>query len=68
MKVYKNFLHGYLLGKIQVRVFSQNFPWYWRDQMVKDDHYWFNHSFYDNDEIQSPHYEEWIVPIIKKLK
>ena len=68
MKVYKNFIDTDLLTKIQLRVFSQNFPWYWRNEMVKNDHYWFNHSFYDKDEIQSPHYEEWIVPIIKKLK
>ena len=68
MKVYKNFIDTDLLTKIQLRVFSQNFPWYWRNEMVKEDHYWFNHSFYDKNEIQSPHYAEWIVPIITKLE
>lgn len=70
MKVYKNFLEKKLLKKIQDRVFSQDFPWYWRNNMVynKKDHYWFNHAFFNNKQILSPHYEEWIIPIIKKLK
>ena len=32
------------------------------------DHYWWNHSFFYNKQILSPHYEEWIIPIIKKLE
>jgi|APGre2960657373_1045057.scaffolds.fasta_scaffold11932_3 hypothetical protein len=69
IKIINNFLPLDLLKKIQNKVFSQNFPWYWRDHLVsKGDHYWFNHCFYNNNQIMSPHYEDWILPIILKLK
>ncbi len=63
----KNFLAPELIEKIKARVFSQDFPWYFRNNMVNNDHFWFNHSFYREGKSQSPHYEEWILPIINKL-
>jgi len=69
MKIIDNFLPKNLLTEIQDRVFSQHFPWYWRNHLVEDtDHYWFNHCFYNNNKVLSPHYEDWIIPILSKLK
>jgi|TARA_B100001939_G_scaffold309099_1_gene290201 hypothetical protein len=68
IKIIKNFLEPELLTKIKQRVFSQDFPWYWRDKMVNEDHYWFNHTFYRYGKILSPHFEDWIKPILNKLK
>lgn len=68
MKIIDNFLSHNLLKEIQDRIFSQHFPWYWRNHLVEDtDHYWFNHCFYNNNEVMSPHYESWIIPILSKL-
>ena len=63
----KNLLPPELIKKIKGRVFSQHFPWYWRDNMVNKDHYWFNHTFYREARVQSPNYEEWIVPILEQI-
>ena len=63
----KNFLDKDLLNEINQKVFSQEFPWYWRDKMVNGDHYWFNHTFYRHGTILSPHYSTWIEPMLKKL-
>lgn len=70
IKTINKFLDKKLLKNIKDRVFSEDFPWYWRNNMIPNnkDHYWWNHSFFYNKQILSPHYEEWVIPIIKKLK
>jgi hypothetical protein len=69
IKTINNFLTQDLFKQIQNITFSQHFPWYWRNQMVENgSHYWFNHCFYNNNKIMSPHYETWILPILLKLK
>lgn len=69
IKIINNFLPLNLLKQIQDKVFSQDFPWYWRNHLVDNKgHYWWNHCFFNKNQIMSPHYESWILPIISKLK
>jgi hypothetical protein len=64
----KNFLDKELFDSFKKVIFSEVFPWFWRDHQVNSDEGFFGHDFYWLHKPCSPFYERYIVPIIIKLK
>jgi len=66
-KIIKNFLPIEQFKIFQSFLFSSEIPWFWANNMVKNDNYFFNHSFYRFDSPKSDLYNTFIVHILKKL-
>ena len=64
----KNFLDKELFDPFKKVIFSDLFPWFWRDHQYNSDEGFFGHDFYWRHKPCSPFYEHYIVPIIIKLK
>ena len=67
-KIQKNFLDKTLFDRFQALLFSCSFAWFWAEHQYFNDRPFFSHSFYCKHKPNSPHYESFIFPIIKKLK
>jgi len=66
-KTINNFLDNTLFSDFKKLLMSENINWFWKDHMTNNDNYFFNHCFYNKDEIKSDFFEPFIVPILKKL-
>lgn len=65
-----NFLDQELFNNIKSTIVNnEDFAWYKRSHMVDDkDSGYFTHSFYNDNKINSHHFETLIVPILNKLE
>jgi hypothetical protein len=69
MKEIKNFLPIEQFKKIQNLILNKDFPWRIRENMTHHDkNIYFTHSFFNENEINSELYNEFIIPILIKLK
>jgi hypothetical protein len=66
-KIINNFLEKNLFNKLQEILFSEDINWYFKKNMTNNDNYFFAHCFYNNHIPMSPFYNEYIIPIFKKL-
>jgi hypothetical protein len=69
-KVIDNFLDKVFFEDFKKKIFLDECPWYWRNNTTsyhKDDPFYFTHSFYNNSQITSPLFNEYIVTILDKL-
>jgi hypothetical protein len=66
-KTINNFLEDSLFKDLKKLLFSENINWFWKNHMTGNDNYFFNHCFYNHNEIQSTFFEPFIIPILKKL-
>jgi len=64
----ENFLEKKLFNEFKNILFSKDINWYFRDKMTTNDHYFFNHCFYNHYTPLSPLFNEYIKPILEKLK
>jgi hypothetical protein len=65
-RIIKNFLDKPLFRKLQQLLFSEQMVWYWKENMTKNDNYFFNHCFYNQMPV-STLYMEYIEPLRDKL-
>ena len=69
MIIEDNFLDKQSFSNLKSLILDTEFPWRLRKQMTDDDNnYYFSYSFFNNNTINSPHYEGHILPILNKLK
>lgn len=67
-KEINNFLDKETFNHLKNLLFSNKINWFYLNNMTsKGDHYFFNHCFYNFHSAQSPFFEEYIMPILKKL-
>ena len=67
-KTIDNFLHIDIFKKLKFFLMSEETPWYFKEHMTKNDNFFFNHCFYNSNKPQSHVFEEFIIPILLKLK
>ncbi len=73
MKIVENFLSQDLFNKLQKLIVVDDFPWFLRTSMVvtsgvdSRDQGYFTHSFYNQNQINSNYYYDYILPITKLL-
>jgi hypothetical protein len=67
-KIINNFLEKDILDNFKNILFSNNIEWFFLPHMTREDHYFFNHCFYNNFVPRSPYYLGYIEPILIKLK
>lgn len=70
MKEIKNFLDKETHSRIKQLFLRSDFGWFYKDHQVKEknDHWYFNHSFFRNGIINSDFYNDDIKKILIKLK
>jgi Pyruvate/2-oxoacid:ferredoxin oxidoreductase delta subunit len=68
-KVINNFLEENYFKELKHILFLSEFPWFWKDSTTpeKNDHFYFTHSFYNENKINSFYYEKFIINILNKL-
>lgn len=69
-KVVNNFLDNNLFNKFKNEMFSSNINWFYKPNMtyMKNDKGFFSHTFYQNNESTSQYFNDYIHPILEKLK
>ena len=71
-EIIDNFLDKDSFNDIKTIIESQNFPWYWNDQVTfkRSDSfpYYFTHLLYDNTLSKSSFYHQLISPFFEKIK
>ena len=68
MKVIENFLEKKEYLRLKELIFNIDFPWRIRNNMVNNDKtYYFTYNFFNNFICQSEHFENYIIPIMRKL-
>ena len=68
MKVIENFLEKNEYLRLKELIFNIDFPWRIRNNMVNNDKtYYFTYNFFNNFICQSEHFENYIIPIMRKL-
>jgi hypothetical protein len=67
-KIIDNFLPEENFKNLQNLLMCEELTWFWKEHMTSDDSYFFNHCFYNNYIPQSGFFNEFIVPILIKLK
>ena len=70
IQVSDKFLDDELFVDLKAQIFNNQFPWHYSNFVSDkddDEHFYFEHWFYDNDGIQSEFYEELLVPVLEKL-
>ena len=68
--VFNNFLDKELFGSLKTQIFNNQFPWYFNNFISDkddDEHFYFEHWFYNNDSIQSEFIKELLEPVLEKL-
>ena len=73
MKVINNFLDKKIFKERQDFVFSNNFPLYYNNSIVREDvdkgqDFMFNHLFFFDDKQRSDYFNYFMIPILEKLK
>jgi hypothetical protein len=69
LKEYNNFLPDEEFKKLQNLIFHLDFPWRIRKSMtISDQNIYFTHSFFNKNTVNSEYYNEYIIPILTKLK
>ena len=69
MKISENFLEINQFRKLQNLILDLDFPWRLKTSMTKnDENIFFAYSFFNNNTVNSPLYDEFILPILEKLK
>jgi hypothetical protein len=63
-----NFLDKNQFNNLKNILMSEELPWFWKENMTKNDNYFFNHCFYNHGCPQSNLFVENINPILKKLE
>jgi hypothetical protein len=63
-----NFLNKNQFNNLKNILMSEELPWFWKENMTKNDNYFFNHCFYNHGCPQSNLFVENINPILKKLE
>lgn len=65
----KNFLEKEEFIRLKELIMDPDFPWRIRGEMTPgDENYYFNFSFYNYQDVNSPYYTDYILPILKKLE
>jgi hypothetical protein len=64
----ENFLEKGLFNNLQSLLFSEEINWFFKKNQTNNDSYFFNHCFYNNNIPCSVFYEDYIIPILKKLE
>jgi len=67
-KVIHNFLNKEFFDSLKDLLFSNKINWFFLPHMTYNDHYFFNHCFYNLHVPQSSFYLEYIEPILIKLE
>jgi hypothetical protein len=67
-KSVNNFLNKNEFENLKNILISEETPWFWTNNMTKNDNYFFNHCFYNHGFPQSSLFKEFISPILKKLE
>ena len=67
-KIINNFLQDDVFKKLKFFLMSEKIAWYFKEHMTENDNFFFNHCFYNQNKPQSYAFEEFIVPILFKLK
>jgi hypothetical protein len=67
-KIIDNFLQKDVLINFKNLLMSSTVPWYWKENMTKNDSFFFNHCFYNYNSPKSNLFEEFITPMLIKLK
>jgi hypothetical protein len=67
-RIMDNFLEKQAFKNIQELIMSSNFPWFFEKHQTRSEHdsYYFSHTFYKNNTINSNYFEN-ITPILEKL-
>ena len=67
--IIENFLDKELFEKFKTEIFSGNVNWFYKPHMTysNKDNGFFSHTFYQNHEITSQYFNDFISPILKKL-
>jgi len=67
-KVIDNFLQKDIFENLKLFLMSDEVGWYWKEHMTKNDNFFFNHCFYNNDKPRSHVFEKFIIPLLIKLE
>ena len=71
-EIIDNFLDKYSFNDIKTTIESQDFPWYWNDEVAfmgsKSSSYYFNHLLCKNTAITSSFCQQLVSPIFKKIE
>lgn len=70
IKVIENFLEDNFFEDLRKLIMESEFSWFQRNHMVNDDADdlgFFTHSFFNNYGVNCKYYDQFIVPILKKL-
>lgn len=68
-EIKKNFLEKEQFTKLKELITEQDFPWRIRGEMTPGDtSYYFNFSFYNYQDVNSPLYTDYILPIFNQLE
>jgi len=73
LEIYKNFLEKDFFYKLKETILDLDFPWRFRPNMTptdkdKEESFYFTFSFFNNLQINSNLYCDYILPILKKIK
>lgn len=63
----ENFLDKEFFNRLKDLIFSNDISWFFRSSMSEGDHYFFNHSFYNDYRPFSVFFDDFIYPVVKKL-
>ena len=70
IQVFDNFLDKELFSDLKEQIFNNQFPWFFNNFISDkddDEHFYFEHWFYNNDSIQSEFIKELLEPVLEKL-
>lgn len=67
VNVKDNFVEQSLFNKFKQIIFSSDFSWYYKEEMTKEDSFFFNHCFYVDYKIQSHFFNPFIKPILDQM-
>lgn len=67
MIIKNNFVEKTVFEDFKNIIFSNNFNWFYKEVMTKEDNYFFNHCFYVDYKAQSAYFFPYIKPILDQL-
>jgi len=67
-EIIDNFLQKDVLINFKNLLMSDTISWYWKENMTENDSFFFNHCFYNYNSPKSALFEEFITPMLIKLK
>lgn len=66
-KILNNFLNDQQFKELKKLFFSNEFSWFFIENMTKNDSHFFTHNFYNKQQIHSVLFDVVVLPFIKKL-